>query len=192
MRKQQGIVLILLGFFLIGCALFLRKYNLQEDTEAKQSSAELLKQVQSVISLQPDPPPQGPSSVPPLTVAAINGYEYIGYLSIPDIDVVLPVMSDWDYRRLKLAPCRQFGSAETANLVIAAHNYKSHFGYLFRLNVGAPIQFTNAQGTTYHYTVAAVKTLSPQEVDAVQNSGYPLVLYTCTPHGATRVVVFCR
>lgn len=41
------------------------------------------------------------------------------------------------------------------------------------------------------YTVSAVKTLSPTSVDEVQNSGYDLVLYTCTYGGATRVAVFC-
>ena len=35
------------------------------------------------------------------------------------------------------------------------------------------------------------ETLAPDAVDAVQNSGYDLVLYTCTSGGATRVVAFC-
>ena len=35
------------------------------------------------------------------------------------------------------------------------------------------------------------QTLAPDDVNAVQNSGYDLVLYTCTSGGATRVVAFC-
>ena len=31
----------------------------------------------------------------------------------------------------------------------------------------------------------------PTDVDAVKNSGYDLVLYTCTYGGKTRIVVFC-
>ena len=41
------------------------------------------------------------------------------------------------------------------------------------------------------YAVSKNETLQPTEVDAVQNSGYDLVLYTCTLGGRTRVTVFC-
>ena len=34
--------------------------------------------------------------------------------------------------------------------------------------------------------------LQPDDVDAVQNSGYPLVLYSCTYGGKTRLTVFCK
>ena len=66
----------------------------------------------------------------------INGYDYIGVLEIPALNLTLPIMADWDYDRLKIAPCRQFGSVETNDLVIAGHNYKTHFGYLDQLQVG--------------------------------------------------------
>ena len=42
------------------------------------------------------------------------------------------------------------------------------------------------------YFVEKVETLAPTEIDAVQNSGYDLVLYTCTIGGKTRVAVFCN
>ena len=35
----------------------------------------------------------------------------------------LPIMSDWDYGRLKIAPCRYYGSVRGENLVLMAHNY---------------------------------------------------------------------
>ena len=41
------------------------------------------------------------------------------------------------------------------------------------------------------YEVTGWDTLNPIEVDAVQNSGHDLVLYTCTYEGKTRVTVFC-
>ena len=51
--------------------------------------------------------------------------------------------------------------------------------------------FTDMDGIENFYAVTSVETLGPTEVDAVQNSGHDLVLYTCTPGGATRVTVFC-
>ncbi len=41
-----------------------------------------------------------------------------------------------------------------------------------------------------NYTFTSI--LQPDDVDAVQNSGYPLVLYSCTYSGKTRLTVFCK
>lgn len=40
------------------------------------------------------------------------------------------------------------------------------------------------------YTFTSI--LQPDDVDAVQNSGYPLVLYSCTYSGKTRLTAFCK
>ena len=47
-------------------------------------------------------------------------------------------------------------------------------------------------GEVSTYAVAKVETLDPKAVEAVQNSGYDLVLYTCTYGGASRVTAFCN
>ena len=69
-------------------------------------------------------------------VTMVGDYEYIGVLDLPALNLSLPIMSDWDYERLKMAPCRQFGSAATDDLVIAGHNYINHFGSLGMLKAG--------------------------------------------------------
>ena len=71
-------------------------------------------------------------------VTMVGDYEYIGVLDLPALNLSLPIMSDWDYERLKMAPCRQFGSAATDDLVIAGHNYINHFGSLGMLKAGDP------------------------------------------------------
>ena len=100
-------------------------------------------------------------------------------------------MSDWDYDKLQLAPCRQLGSVYTDDLVIAAHNYDTHFGKLRELSEGETVLFTDMEGIVSTYCVEKLETLSPDAVDTVLNSGYDLVLYTCTKGGRTRVIVFC-
>ena len=61
-------------------------------------------------------------------------------------------MSDWDYGRLKMAPCRQFGSAATDDLVIAGHNYINHFGSLGMLKAGDSVTFTGTDGAGQRLT----------------------------------------
>ena len=129
---------------------------------------------------------------PEMPVAMLEGYGYVGYMEIPALGLKLPVMSDWDYTRLEIAPCRQFGSSRTDDLVIAAHNFESHFGRLKEMSVGNTVTFTDMAGIVNTYRAEMIETLSPKDVEAVQNSGYDLVLYTCTRDGQERVAVFCN
>ena len=202
MPKKSGIVFILTGTVLMLSALSLFLYNRYEDAQAGQEAESLLADVQTVIKeKKPEKPTDAsaesekttpPETLPPeLPVAEIDGYGYVGYISIPDLELELPVMSEWDYTRLKIAPCRQFGSSRMDDLVIAAHNYENHFGNLSQLKAGDTVIFTDMDGFENIYEVSCVDTLAPTEVEAVQNSGHDLVLYTCTYGGKTRVTVFC-
>ncbi len=204
MRKKTGIVCVMIGAVLIISALLLLFYNKQEDKHAGQEAEFLLGNIKVMIDqntevltgaaekaqdLQTEEEPVLPVEMP---VVEIEGYGYIGYLTILDLQLELPVMAEWDYDRLKIAPCRQYGSTRSNDLVLAAHNYKSHFGELSELKKGAEIRFTDMDGIVSYYRLAKLETLEPNDVDAVLNSDYDLVLYTCTPGGATRVVAFCE
>ena len=57
----------------------------------------------------------------------IQGYDYIAVLYIPVLELELPVMDQWDYTRLTVAPCRYTGSIYSNDLVIAGHAYEPHF-----------------------------------------------------------------
>ena len=184
MPKRVGIIFVTMGVVLVLSAILLFLYNDFEDRRAGQRAESLMDEIQTAVEEE-----TLPAEMP---VAIIDGYEYIGYLSIPDLELELPVMAEWDYDRLKISPCRHFGSSETDDLVIAAHNYESHFGLLSKLNIGAEIIFTDMAGNENCYSLQVLDTLAPDAVDAVQNSGYDLVLYTCTFGGATRVVAFCE
>ena len=201
MPKKSGIAIVTAGAVLILSALLLLLYNRYEDANAGQEAESLLENVEAVIetkrikvpvtSKRPDATPSTTPLDPQMPVVMLDGYEYVGYVEIPILGLKLPVMSEWDYTRLKVAPCRQFGSSRTDDLVIAAHNYESHFGRLKDLSAGDTVTFTDMEGIVNTYCVEKIETLNPNEVDAVQNSGYDLVLYTCTKGGKTRVTVFC-
>lgn len=68
---------------------------------------------------------------------------------------------------------------------------KIKYGFCYLLEAGDQLRFTEMDGTDNLYEVTGVDTLSPTEVDAVQNSGHDLVLYTCTYSGQERVTAFC-
>lgn len=188
MPKKSGVILISLGAVLILAALLLFLYNRSEDRRAGQEAESLLEDVRSSMAANADPEPQEEPAEEII-------YDYAGVIVIPDLSLELPVIDQWNYARLKVAPCRQSGAAADGDLVIAAHNYKSHFGYLDRLEPGASVIFTDMEGTVYRYAVEEIRQLAPEDaedVSSVFSSEYPLVLYTCTPGGKARVAVFCQ
>ena len=71
----------------------------------------------------------------------VEGNEYIGVLDIPTLELSLPIMAEWDYEKLKIAPCRYTGSVYKNDLIIVAHNYVRHFGKLSTLSYGDDIYF---------------------------------------------------
>lgn len=201
MRNKAGIVFIALGAVLILSALLLLLYNRHEADLAGKEAEILLSDVEAAIGGQtssggPTDPTEEtetqPTLPPELPVVHLNGYDYVGYVEIPALELKLPVMATWDYDLLQVAPCRQFGSSRTDDLVIAAHNYVTHFGYLKKLIPGDTVIFTDMDGIVNTYAVEKTETLDPTSVDAVKNSGCDLVLYTCTIGGKTRVCVFCN
>ena len=188
MPKKSGVILISLGAVLILAALLLFLHNRSEDRRAGQEAESLLEDVRSSMAANADPEPQEEPAEEII-------YDYAGVIVIPDLSLELPVIDQWSYARLKVAPCRQSGAAADGDLVIAAHNYKSHFGYLDRLEPGASVIFTDMEGTVYRYAVEEIRQLAPEDaedVSSVFSSEYPLVLDTCTPGGKARVAVFCQ
>jgi len=198
MPKKMGIVFVILGAVLMMSALLLFLNNEAIDANAGKQSGEVLSQIKAEDPAPPETTMQPTDETgetqpidPTMTVKVINGYGYIGYLTIPKLELELPVMDDWDYDRLNIAPCRHFGSTKTDDLVIAAHNYDTHFGRLKTLEIGDQVSFTDMDGVVSNYQIVRTGTLHPDAVDAVQYSENHLVLYTCTYGGEERVAVFC-
>lgn len=186
---------MLLGAALILAALSLMIWNRQEDREAGAAAGEILPRVVERIEapagrteeapIYPDP------YDPTMTEMEIDGYAYIGYLSIPAIGLELPVMARWDYDRLKIAPCRYAGSTKTDDLVLCAHNFSNHFGPIRNLVPGNDAYFTDMDGTVWAYQVSAVEILPPTAMEDMTAGAYDLTLFTCTYGGESRVTVRC-
>lgn len=124
-----------------------------------------------------------------------QSYRYIGTLNIPSANLNLPVMEEWDYTRLKIAPCRYSGSVYQNNLVIAGHNYHRHFSPLRTIKIGVAVNFTDVEGNVYHYRVANRETLQPTMVETLLSDDleeWDLTLFTCNSGGQTRCVVRCQ
>ena len=205
MRRILGVLCMLLGIALIlgTCSLMIR--NQQEDQNAGIFVEELVPLIREEIILAQETMPTEQvirqENIPDelmnpedliMTETVINGYAYIGYLMIPDLNLELPIMSGWDDRRLQISPCRFTGTLKGEDLVIMAHNYNSHFGRLSQLSEGTPIQFMDMDGNLWDYSVAAMDILPAEAVEEMTAGEYDLTLFTCAPNRSQRITVRCN
>lgn len=196
MKDRIGIICMLLGAVLLLAALSLFLWNRNEDARAKKSVEQVLPKLIEQLETSDDMGRDGalpyPAPYDPMMAEVeIDGYDYIGYLSIPSLGLELPIMSEWDYERLKIAPCRYSGSTKTNDLVLAAHNYTWHFGPVKELAIGDEVYFTDMDGVVTCYEVAVMETLSPVAVEEMTAGDWDLTLFTCTYSGQSRVTVRC-
>ena len=104
----------------------------------------------------------------------------------------MPVLTEWSYAKLKIAPCHYYGTYYETDFVIAAHNYQSHFGRLSQLKPKDLVLFTDASNTIHCYEVVLIETLPGNATEEMITSGFDLSLYTCTSGGSNRVTVRCN
>lgn len=199
MKAKLGILLMVLGILLLAASGTLLLNNQTEQAAALEAQHQILPQLVKSINTaveesnaQPTLPLTLPLEAPKeMTVTEIDGYGYIGFLAIPELQLELSVMADWSYPQLQKSPCRYSGSIHADDLVISAHNYWSHFGQLKNLPTGSTILFTDMDGTQHTYQVTAVEILPPDAVEEMTSGEYDLTLFTCTYGGQNRVTLRC-
>lgn len=199
MKVERGTAWINLGLLLLAAALLLSAYNEMESHEARNSAQQVIEQMCQTLPTETAAGPAGTEApaIPEymldadreMPVQTINGRDYIGVLSIPALELELPVLSQWDYPALKVAPCRYSGSLYQDNLIICAHNYASHFGKLKTLQPGDTVQFTDMDENVVTFRMVERETLGPTDVEGMEAGDWDLTLFTCTVGGQTRVTI---
>ena len=189
MKANRGTVWINAGLLLIAAALFLSAYNEWESHEARDSARQVIAQLCDELPTEAGEPTTLPDVRREMPVKTINGRDYIGVLSIPSLELELPVISQWDYPALKVAPCRYSGSLYQDNLIICAHNYASHFGKLKELQPGDIVQFTDMDEHVVTFQMVERETLNPMDAEGMEAGDWDLTLFTCTIGGQTRVTI---
>lgn len=210
-------IFVILGVAMLLSAVLLCVYNFHESNVAYENSQTALSGLKDII---PDIPPEtysehlqkiqenskrdvlaesearqkekaienGTYEMPSVE---LDGRYYCGYLTLESLGLELPVLNEWSYSNLNIAPCRYEGVPESHNFIIAAHNYNSHFGMIKNLSDGDEIIFTNCLGEKFYYTVSYTEYIDGYGVEQMSenNSTWDMTLFTCTLNGQSRVTV---
>ncbi len=209
-------IMVASGIILILSAVFLCVHNYRESEEAFRNSQTALAGLKDLIPEVPqeslteiekelgfeiksgdnvfekfdeEHPKEKNDAMPSLQ---LDGRYYCGYITLTALGIELPVLNEWSYPNLNIAPCRYEGSPQTHDFIIAAHNYNSHFGQIKYLSEGDEIIFTDVLGDKYRYVVAYTEYIdgyNPEQMSENKNSSWDLTLFTCTLNGQSRVTV---
>ena len=199
MTNKRGLVCIALGLLLFLAAAGLTVYNVMDEKQAGENVAKALEQLRTQtvepgeLELPEDILPA--YEVDPridMPTVEIDGHLYVGYVNMPTLNLNLPVMSEWSYPKMKIAPCKYWGSVYLDNMIICAHNYVNHFGKLGNIGVGDPVVFTDVEGNEFRYTVTEITELWPNQTwEMVKGNDWDLTLFTCNRSGRQRITVRC-
>lgn len=191
MKKLNNSV-IAFGVMLIIAAAVLTAYNIYTIKKAGEQSDKIASEINEVIPSETDSSPEyllNPEMEMPKSV--FDSYSCVGKLEIPALWLTLPIISECTKANLKVAPCLYSGSAYTNDMVIAGHNYNTHFKNIGKLRQGDEIIFTDMDGNVFRYIVDATENLQPTDIEDMTSGEWPLTLFTCNSSGSLRVTVRC-
>lgn len=196
--RVLGIVVLVVCLLLEGGAVSLFIHNQEIDKQAGEKSSALVSALDSSIKVKKqaktvsntvneeelDPNREMPTM-------EIDGVKYIGKLRIPALNLELPVVAEWSDSNAEIGPCLDNGTVYKNNMVIAGHNYQSHFGSLSDIRENDSVEFEDVDGNVYNYRVSYQEIVGGFDVDKMLSYDKGLTLYTCTYDGNDRVTVRC-
>ena len=189
-RRKLGKILLCAGVLLICTGLLLLAVYTHKDIMAGQNARKLQAELDRVI--RTGQVQEEGYTIDSELVASVGDYTLLGILRVPTLDMELPILADWSYELLSVAPCRYMGSVQNGDLILMGHNFESHFTPLKRLVPGDEVLFTDCFNRTYSYNVETVETLHKTELEKLVSADYDLSLFTCTYGGESRVVLRCN
>ncbi len=122
-RHSGSNILIIIGVLCIAAAIGLSGYNILTSHKAGEASHMVIEKLDLSDALTP-----AWYSDKEMPVTSVDGVDYIGMLTIPDLNLQLPVAADWSYEQLLSSPCCYTGNYYKNDMVVCAHNYPTHFG----------------------------------------------------------------
>lgn len=181
--------LIILGILCILLSITLYIKNKYQELDTGKKSKEILDIIETKINVSDKE--EIKSNTEDL-VLNISGYDYIGVISIPSLNIKLPIMRETDYDRLAISPCKYYGNINTNDLVLCAHDYVNQFGKISNLKEDDIVIIADVLGNNYVYKVVLTEELNPTDITNMIDSPFDLTLYTCSYGALKRITVRCN
>lgn len=129
----------------------------------------------------------------------IEGYDVVGIIKIPKIDVNYPILEETNKESLKLSITKFWGDKinQIGSVVLAGHNNLNNkmFGRIDKLENGDVIELTDNQLVTVKYQVFDKYVTDPNDISCilpVEDGKREVTLITCTDGNKNRLIIKAR
>ena len=186
MKKKIGSITIVLGIICVLVALIIYLDLSIKDHKYAEENDIVIEKIKEVIEDQDKEPEEKIKET-----VEIDGKKYVGILSIPSIDLYLPIQEEWTKEKSKNAPGIYRGTFDNYPLIIGGHNNKSQFNKLYKIKDGAEVTIIKLNGEKISFKVKKIETIHGKDVKGMIETDYPLTLFTCTFNNQSRFTVRC-
>ena len=198
--RSKWIVMLLLAAAAV-CILTAAAVYLLQDIEGAEAQKSAIKLLEAVEAQQPPREAaaiqvQEEGEAPQRVLNDMADYPVMAKLTIPKLELELPVITECSDEALKVSVCRLTGPTEPgeSGLVLTAHNYRNgaHFGRLDELDIGDQIELMDVWGAKTSYRVSDMLHIKPDDWAALNAAESVLDLVTCTNNANARLLVRCE
>lgn len=184
LTNRKGVGLMAVGMLLLAVSLFLALHYVMDEWRSSGYAS-------SALAVMEEAEASGTFTTGENGEPAVqaNGKLYIGTLTIPALEMEMPILEKYDFHSRKMGPSLYYGSPEGDRMVIGGYNFQGHFAPLKKLSAGDEVLYTTLEGKTLRYQVASTEILKPSQVEEMVGSGYGLTLFTSTTGGNSRLAI---
>ena len=170
--------------------------NKIENTVVNETSPDINVQINDIVT----PTTANQSGSSNSGTKMYNGFPMVGTISIPKIDLNIPVLADASSSAINVSVAVNGGPGlnKVGNTIIIGHHYKGDsrfFGNLSNVANGDKIYITDLTGTKIEYIVYNVYTTAPEDSDFMDrptNGAREITLETCENDSQSRLVVWAK
>lgn len=124
-----------------------------------------------------------------MPVLSVDGIDFIGLIEFPHYGSTLPVCANWSTP--SKYPCRFSGSIYDGTMQIGATTQKGQYDFYRDLSVGDTVNYTDAEGNRYTFTVTSLRYARHADQAALQYTAAPLKLFIKNIYSFEYLIVFC-
>ena len=200
MQKKRTFnnLLICTGVLLLVAAVSIYGYYEWTNAQATRQATELLQG----LTQKPDkssPPTKAQNTTDiaaqhtafdtePSTDTTIS-FDDTGILTMPSIDITLPVLPECNDSNLKRSVCL-YDKPTDGQWIIAGHSYDGHFGKIPQLRPGDTVTW-EIGGYVRDLQVQETVEIRSDDFETLYDGTWTLTLFTCNYNGNRRILVRC-
>ena len=188
--KQRSNTFLLAGLLLVLVSFGLLAVTILRTNAAASTAAELAAELEKTM------PPRSVGLMDSYTnmempAFSLDGQDFIGTVTIPAFQTVLPIASVWDAGTVSSFPCRFWGTVYDGSLVLGGADQKGQFDFLEQIQNGDSVLVTDMTGAQFSYRVSAIHRADSARADILLDGQSDLTIFARNARSLEYIIVRC-